>query len=407
LPLQFVHENPHANLCTAGNTESAPICDSRTIRISGGEDVHPLAALIESKANASELENLKVRDCVTSLGQLLCYYGEKSAFESLKYVPCLSSSQKDTFACPAFGCQEALTAFKTEMLQCARRSTGDGPPLTRLRSFQRVGSSKDDGGIEAFGFTGIGVGPSHVESQDLVNIRSELRELEKKSEVVAAAVAVMAGPWIASTTVDLQDIISDKNQGDGSLPHSWPTSQSLGPGLFSKDMSKTMSKKMSRKADGIEDRSDQRLVPPSDVVSLQKLLDSGSLRRKMDYVEADVFAILVSTRSVFSVARQKQEICCRLYSNMHLALMQMKRLSEMEALVNMLKEQATLANSAKPALEKAVRRITGEVVALKRRFTDDQNTGSNGDHSIMSRKPIMGYRYVDFVTAPSPCQTVC
>eukprot|EP00884_Botryococcus_braunii_P022278 jgi/Botrbrau1/8734/Bobra.0090s0010.2 len=299
-----------------GNTESAAICDSKTTRLSGGEDIHPLAALLETKANASELENLK----------------------------------------------EALTAFKTEILQCARRSTGDGPPLTRLRSFQRVGSNKDDGGVETFGFTGIGVGPSHLESQDLVNIRSQLLELERKSEVVAAAVAIMAGPWIATTRDDLQDMISDKTQDDGSLPHSWPTSQSLGPGLFSKHISKTMSKKMSRKADGMEDRPDQRLVAASDVVSLQKLLASGSLRRKMDYVEADVFAIL------------------------------MKRLSEMEAFVNTLKEQATLANSAKPALEKAVRRITGEVAALKRRITDDQTTGSHGDHSIMSRKPIMGYR---------------
>lgn len=292
--------------------------------------------------------------------------------------------------------------MKMEMLQYVRRSSGDTPPLTRLRSFQRVRSSGDCGGVEAFGFTSLGLGPGSLDTQGLTDIQTRLQELEQTSEVVAAAVAVMAGPWSACATDNVQDNGLDKSQGsqgDGVSSHPGTASQSLGPGLLLHNKDVSMSKKWRRKAEGNTDRADQCL-PASDAASLQKLLDSGALHRKMDYVESDVFAILVSLRSSLFAQTVKAGRRNR-YSKLSSFLLQMKRLAEMEAVVDAVKAQAALTNTTKPVLEKALRRVTGEVAALKRKMTSDLSAGSNGDHSIMARKPIMGYRHV------SSCSNSC
>lgn len=184
--------------------------------------------------------------------------------------------------------QATFDTFKAELLPPSRRSTEDAhaPPLSRLRSFQKLRTSINGESSEIYAFKSVGTAQGPLETQNFENLQSQMAQLEKSYELLGTAVAMMVGPSNVST---LEQQASDTTMRGGD-----PKGHFGGQATQAKDSHRHAAPTVGRIDTGMDGIPDQTESAFPDLVALQRLLSSGAVRRKMDYVEPNVFAVLVS-----------------------------------------------------------------------------------------------------------------
>lgn len=184
--------------------------------------------------------------------------------------------------------QASFDFFKAELLRSSRRSTQDAhaPPLSRLRSFQKLRTSSNGEGSDIYTFKSTEKAQVPLEAQNFENLQSQVALLEKSYDLVARAVAMMVGPSNASMLEQQADGAIHK--GTGPKGHS----------AQARDVHRDEAQTTGRTGNSREGRPDPTYTAVPDLAGLQDLISSGAVRRKMDHVEPNVFAVLVSKHAV-------------------------------------------------------------------------------------------------------------